>query len=56
METTKSRLRQVMAALMRLPMLIALTVTRLHLIVANVLLTGDRNKRCTRPVRCSTCV
>ena len=56
METTKSRLCSVMAALMSLLVPIALVVTRLHLIVANVLLTSDRNKRCTRPVRCSTCV
>ena len=56
METTKSRLRQVMAALMRLPMLIALTVTRLHLIVANVLLASDQSKRHARPVRCLKCV
>lgn len=56
METTKSRLCSMTATLMSLQVLIALAVTRLHLIATDVLLTRDRNKRCTRPVRCSTCV
>ena len=41
METTKSRLRQVMVALMSLPMLIALAVTRLQLMVAGLFLASD---------------
>ena len=56
METMKSRLCSLAATLMSVLPTLALAVTRLHLIATGVLLTRDRNKRCTRPVRCSPCV
>jgi hypothetical protein len=56
METTRSRLCSVAATVISVLLLVALAVTQLHLIVANVLLARDRHKRCTRPVRCSPCV
>lgn len=56
METMKSRLCSPAAALMSVLPTVALAVNQLHLIATDVLLTRDRNKRCTRPVRCSTCV